>query len=51
MKAPTLEELITRSKAIYPTSRYLAYHWVRKSYTLYSTGKHRLQMDANYARR
>ena len=51
MITPTLKELITRSKTMYPTSRYMAHQWVRKSYVLYASGKHRLQMDADYARR
>ena len=48
---PTLKELIKRSKELYPTSRNMAKQWVRKSYLLYASGKHRLQMDADHARR
>lgn len=38
---PTLKELIKRSLDLYQTSKYCRHQWVRKSYYLYQTGKHR----------
>ena len=40
---PTLKQLIQRSAVLYPTSRYMAHQWVRKSFHLYETGAHILQ--------
>lgn len=40
---PTRRELIVRSLELYPTSWIMAKQWAKKSYTLYSSGKHILQ--------
>ena len=38
---PTLKQLVKRSTELFPTSRNMARQWVRQSFYLYKTGKHR----------
>lgn len=37
----SLKQLIARSKEIYPQSRNMQRQWVRWSFSLYASGKHR----------
>ena len=44
----THRDLVIRAKELYPTSRYMRKQWVRWTFILYASGKHRLSTAGEF---